>query len=55
VVPVLNEYSQASAKPVVQAIEAAREKALGDGLDAFLAGRFGKSMVPAIKAIHETE
>jgi hypothetical protein len=55
VVPVLNEYSQASAKPVVAAIEAAREKALDDELDAFLAKRFGKSMVPAIKAIHETE
>ena len=55
VTPVLDEYSQASAKPVVQAIEHAREKRLGDGLDAFLANRFGKSMVPAIKAIHETE
>jgi hypothetical protein len=55
VTPVLDEYSQASAKPVVEAIEHAREKRLGDELDAFLANRFGKSMVPALKAIHETE
>ncbi len=55
VTPVLDEYSQASAKPVVQAITDAREKRMGDELDAFLANRFGKSMVPALKAIHETE
>ncbi len=55
VTPVLDEYSQASAKPVVEAIEHAREKRLGDELDVFLANRFGKSMVPALKAIHETE
>jgi hypothetical protein len=55
VTPVLEEYSQGSAKPVVQAITDAREKRMGDELDAFLATRFGKSMVPAIKAIHETE
>ena len=55
VTPVLDEYSQASAKPVVEAIEHAREKRLGDELDAFLANRFGKSMVPALKAIHEVE
>ena len=55
VTPVLREYAEASAKPVVEAIEHAREKRLGDELDAFLANRFGKSMVPALKAIHETE
>ena len=55
VTPVLDEYSQASAKPVVEAIEHAREKRLGDELDAFLANRFGKSMVPALKAVHQTE
>ncbi|MGO8937081.1 MAG: DUF932 domain-containing protein [Mycobacterium sp.] len=55
VTPVLDEYSQASAKPVVEAITHAQEKRLGDELDAFLANRFGKSMVPALKAIHETE
>jgi hypothetical protein len=55
VTPVFEEYSRGSAKPVVQAITDAREKRLGDELDAFLANRFGKSMVPAIKAIHEVE
>ena len=55
VTPVLDEYSRASAKPVVEAITHAQEKRLGDELDAFLANRFGKRMVPAIKAIHETE
>jgi hypothetical protein len=55
VTPVLDEYSQASVKPVVQAIEHAREKRLGDELDAFLANRFSKSMVPAIKAVPEVE
>jgi Domain of unknown function (DUF932) len=55
VTPVLREYAEASAKPVVEAIEHAREKRLGDELDAFLANRFGKSMVPALKAIHEEE
>jgi hypothetical protein len=55
VTPVLDEYSRASAKPVVEAITHAQEKRLGDELDAFLANRFGKKMVPALKAIHETE
>ena len=53
--PVLSEYAQASAKPVVQAIEDARSKRIEADLDAFLAARFGKSMVPAIKAAHEVE
>ncbi len=54
-VPVLTEYAEGSAKPVAQAIEAAREKKLTDDLDSFLANRFGKRMVPAIKAIHQEE
>jgi len=40
---------------VQQAIEEAREKKVADDLDAFLATRFGKSLVPAIKAIHKVE
>jgi hypothetical protein len=55
VTPVLDEYSRASAKPVVEAITHAQEKRLGDELDTFLANRFGKRMAPALKAIHETE
>ena len=55
VTPVLREYSRASAKPVVQAIEDARHKHVEANLDQFLANRFGKRMVAPIKAIHETE
>jgi hypothetical protein len=55
IAPVLREYSQASAKPVVQAIEDARSKRIEDELTTFLAKRFGKQMAPAIAAIHETE
>jgi hypothetical protein len=55
VTPVLREYSQASAKPVVQAIEDARNKHVDANLDQFLANRFGKRMVAPIKAIHEQE
>jgi len=55
VTPVLQEYAEGSAKPVVQAIEDARSKRIDDDLSAFLAKRFGKQMAPAIAAIHETE
>ncbi len=55
VTPVLREYSQASAKPVIEAIEDARNKHVEANLDQFLANRFGKRMVAPIKAIHETE
>jgi hypothetical protein len=54
-VPVLTEYAEGSPRPVLEAIEAARDKKLADDLDAFLAGRFGKRMVEPIKAIHEVE
>jgi len=52
---VLDEYSRASAKPVVQAIEDARNKRIETDLDQFLANRFGRKMAPAIMAIHQTE
>jgi hypothetical protein len=55
VVPVLTEYSEGSAKPVMQAIEQARSRKLADDLDAFLASRFGRRMVEPIKAVHLTE
>jgi hypothetical protein len=55
VTPVLQEYAEGSAKPVVQAIEDARSKRVDDDLSMFLAKRFGKQMAPAIAAIHETE
>ena len=55
VAPVLKEYDEGSAQPVMQAIEAAREKRVQDDLDAFLAKRFGARMVEPIKAIHQVE
>ncbi len=55
VTPVLREYAEGSAKPVLQAIEDARSKRIEVDLDQFLAKRFGKSLVPALKAVHETE
>jgi len=54
-VPVLKEYDEGSAQPVMQAIEAAKEKRVWDDLDAFLGGRFGKRMVKPIKAVHLVE
>jgi hypothetical protein len=55
VAPVLKEYDEGSAQPVMQAIEAAREKRVQDDLDAFLMQRFGRSMVEPLKAIHQVE
>ncbi len=55
VTPVLRDYAEGSAKPVLQAIEDARSKRIEADLDQFLAKRFGKSLVPALKAVHQTE
>jgi hypothetical protein len=55
VAPVLKEYDEGSAQPVMQAIDAAREKRVQDDLDAFLATRFGRNMVEPLKAIHQVE
>ena len=55
VVPVLTEYSHGSPLPIIEAIEQAREKRLGDDLDQFLATRFGKRLVEPLKAIHLVE
>ena len=54
VVPVLTEYANGSAQPVVAAIEAARQAKLEE-VDKFLSERFGKRLVPDLKAIHEIE
>lgn len=54
VTPILQEYSEASAQPVLQAIENAQARRLDD-VDAFLANRFGKTMVAALKDRHEIE
>ena len=55
VMPVIREYDEGSAKPVLQAIEAAKARKVQDDLDTFLANRFSKRMVEPIKAIHEVE
>lgn len=52
--PVLVEYAEGSAKPVLETIEAAKQKRLDD-VDRFLNERFGKRLVADIKAIHEFE
>jgi hypothetical protein len=49
--PVLVEYSNASAKPVVEAIEAARAKKIDD-VKEFLAKRFTKGQVADIQQAH---
>ena len=55
VVPVLGEYANSSAKPVVETIEAARKAKVQGDLDKFLATRFGRSAVADIKKAHEVE
>lgn len=52
--PVLQAYSEASAKPFEDAIRLAQEKKVDD-LDSFLSERFGKRMVEPLKAIHTVE
>jgi hypothetical protein len=54
VVPVLTEYAEASAKPVMQAIEDARSKRLDD-VDKFLSERFGKRLAADLRSVHEHE
>jgi hypothetical protein len=53
--PVLTEYRNGSAAPVIEAIEHARSSKLDEDMDAFIAAKFGKRMVGPIKAISETE
>lgn len=55
VVPVLNEYANASAKPVEATIAAAQAKKLNDDVETFLRERFAKSTVRDIVAAHEAE
>jgi hypothetical protein len=54
VVPVLTEYANGSAQPVLAAIEAAK-KAKIEEVDSFLAQRFGKRMVADLKETHQIE
>lgn len=54
VVPVLDAYSRASARPIEDAVKAAQAKRL-DKVDEFLASRFGKRLVGPVKAVHELE
>jgi hypothetical protein len=53
--PVLVEYANGSAAPVIEAIETARQRKIEDDEDAFIAARFGKRMVEPLKAISMSE
>ena len=55
VVPVLEDYANAAALPVQEAIAAAQARRLTEDLDAFLAERFGKNLVGEIKTAHEMD
>jgi len=52
--PVLIEYANGSAKPVLETIERAKQKRVDD-LDRFLGERFGKRLVGNLKELHEIE
>jgi hypothetical protein len=54
VVPVLQAYSNQSARPVEEAIAAAQARKVEE-VDEFLANRFGKRLVAPLKKIHEIE
>ncbi len=55
VMPVLKEFDEGDAQPVVLAIEHARQRKVDEDLDEFLAKRFSKRMVEPMKAIHLVE
>lgn len=55
VVPVLEDYSRASARPVVEAVAAAQRAKVDGDLDAFLARRFGRGLVDPIKDAFEAD
>jgi hypothetical protein len=54
IAPALLRYSEESTSGIVQSIEAARAARIGDpeAVDKFLAARFTKSQVSAVKAAH---
>ena len=54
IAPVLNEYANAAAAPVIETLKNAQAKKLDD-LDAFLKGRFTVSQASQIKQAHERE
>lgn len=53
--PALLTYQQSSAAGITDAIAAAQEKRLGDKVEEFLAGRFGKRLVGPLNAVHMLE
>lgn len=53
ITPVLTAYSEASAAPIIEQIEAAKQRRFDDDLGAFLANRFGsKKQAELIQAAH---
>lgn len=55
ITPVLAEYREASTQPIEATIASAKAKRLEDKAAAFMAGRFGKNIGPAMLAQHERE
>lgn len=55
IAPVLSSYAQAAAGPVEETIRLAQEAKIKTDLDDFLAKRFTRSQVTAIKHAHEVE
>jgi hypothetical protein len=55
VAPVLTEYSEASAKPVVQAIEDARARRIPDVMEFLNARGFAKRQAVSVMAAHEAD
>lgn len=53
--PALQRYADSSAKSITDGVKKAQEARLGEKLDDFLATRFGKRLVPVLKATHEVE
>lgn len=55
VAPALETYAQSSTRGIVQAIEDARSKKIGDKLEEFLASRFTRPQAKAMIDIHKLE
>jgi len=55
VAPVLDEFANASAAPIQEAIANARTRRLTTDLESFLAARFGRNLVAPITAAHQAD
>lgn len=55
ITPVLEDYSTSSPKPILQAIEHAKQKRLDMEVEDFLKNRFSRGQIAAIVAAHEVD